>query len=156
MTNPNHKPEAQKKQPEVVLYSVVTDSPLRVQMLEEAVVHAGFPSPVEDAYMSQPIDLNHELVDHPATTFIMKAVGNSMIDEGIDPGDLLVVDRALFPTEANIAVCIHEGDFALKRIVQREGRLFLLSGNKDYPPIEVHNPAELRVWGVLRWVIKRK
>lgn len=142
--------------PQLEFYSVVTESDARVQLIEEALVHAGFPSPVDDAYMSQPIDLNKELVDHPATTFIVKVVGDSMIEEGIDQGDMLVVDRSLFPTEQSIAVCMYEGEFALKRIVQREGSLFLLSGNKDYPPIEVPNRDDLRVWGVVRWVLKRK
>lgn len=142
--------------PQLEFYSVVTESDTRVQLIEEALVHAGFPSPVDDAYMSQPIDLNKELVDHPATTFIVKVVGDSMIDEGIDQGDMLVVDRSLFPTEQSIAVCMYEGEFALKRIVQREGRVFLMSGNKEYPPIEVPNSDDLRVWGVVRWVMKRK
>lgn len=142
--------------PQLEFYSVVTESDSRVQLIEEALVHAGFPSPVDDAYMSQPIDLNKELVDHPATTFIVKVVGDSMIDEGIDQGDMLVVDRSLFPTEQSIAVCMYEGEFALKRIVQREGRVFLMSGNKEYPPIEVPNSDDLRVWGVVRWVMKRK
>lgn len=142
--------------PQLEFYSVVTESNARVQLIEEALVHAGFPSPVDDAYMSQPIDLNKELVDHPATTFIVKVVGDSMIEEGIDQGDMLVVDRSLFPTEQSIAVCMYEGEFALKRIVQREGRVFLMSGNKDYPPIEVPNRDDLRVWGVVRWVLKHK
>lgn len=135
---------------------IATDSPLRVQFLEDAFVHAGFPSPVEDAYMSQPIDLNRELVSHPATTYIMRAIGDSMIDEGIDEGDMIVVDRSLYATERNISVCMYEGEFALKRIVQREGRVFLHSGNPAYPPIEVSNPNELRVWGVVTWVMKKK
>lgn len=142
--------------PQLIFYSVATDANTSVQMIEEALVHAGFPSPVDDAYMSQPIDLNRELVDHPATTFIVKVVGDSMIEEGIDQGDMLVVDRSLFPTEQSIAVCMLEGEFCLKRIRQQDGRLFLLSGNRDYPPIEVANPNELRVWGVVRWVLKRK
>lgn len=146
----------QNKKPQFLFFSVATESDSCVQLIEDALVHAGFPSPVEDAYMSQPIDLNKELVDHPATTYIVKVVGNSMIDEGIDEGDMLVVDRSLYPTERNIAVCMFEGEFALKRIVQRQGRVFLISGNKDYPPIEVNAPEDLRVWGVVRWVLKKK
>ncbi|MBQ0049308.1 MAG: translesion error-prone DNA polymerase V autoproteolytic subunit [Bacteroidales bacterium] len=145
-----------KHTPELQFFSIVEHSERRVQLIEEAHVHAGFPSPVEDAYMSQPIDLNKELVDSPATTFLVKVVGNSMIDEGIDQGDMLVVDRSRFSTEKNISVCMLDGEFCLKRIVQREGRIFLLSGNKDYPPIEVQDETELRVWGVVTWVMKKK
>lgn len=139
-----------------VIHPIVTDSPHRVQFLEDVLVHAGFPSPVEDAYMSQPIDLNEHLIEHPATTFMMKAVGDSMIEEGIDEGDYIVVDRSLYANERNIAVCMYEGEFALKRIVQRDGRIFLCSGNHNYPPIEVTDPDRLRVWGIVRWVLKKK
>lgn len=144
------------KKPHIEIYHVVSDSDVRAQMIEEAEVHAGFPSPVQPAYQSQPIDLNKELIDNPATTFIMRVVGVSMIDEGIDEGDMIVVDRSLFPTERNLAVIMLDNEFAVKRIVQRDGKLYLFSGNKDYLPIEVKNPEELRVWGVVRWVMKKK
>lgn len=145
-----------QKKPQLEFHPIAVDAQTHVQMLEDACVHAGFPSPVEEAYMSQPIDLNRELVSHPATTYIVKVVGDSMIDEGIDEGDMLVVDRSLFPTERSIAVCMLDGEFALKRIVQRDGRLMLFSGNSAYPPIVVDTPAELRVWGVVQWVLKKK
>lgn len=144
------------KKPQLQFFPIASGTDSHVMLLDEAVVHAGFPSPVEDAYMSQPIDLNKELVDHPATTFIVKVIGDSMIDEGIDQGDMLIVDRSLFPTERNIAVCMFDGEFALKRIVQRDGKVFLVSGNAQYPPIEIPHPDTLRVWGVVRWVLKRK
>ena len=44
-------------------------------------IHAGFPSPATD-YMTQAIDLNRELVKHPAATFYGRVVGDSMIDAG--------------------------------------------------------------------------
>lgn len=144
------------KKPKIEIYPIVQDSKSRVKLIEDATVHAGIPSPVQEAYQSQPIDLNKELVKHPATTFIVKVVGDSMIDEGIDDGDMLIVDRDAFPTESNIAVCIVEGEFALKRIVQRKGKVYLMPGNENYPPIEVTNPEDLRVWGVVQWVLKKK
>ncbi len=79
-----------------------------------------------------------------------------MEGEGIDEGDLLIVDRSLFPTEKDIAVCMIDGEFALKRIVQRNGQVFLISGNPNYKPIRVENMAHLRVFGVVQWVMKKK
>lgn len=142
--------------PEVEIYKAIACSQPQAMLIEEAEVHAGFPSPVDDAYQAQPIDLNEVLVKNPPSTYILKVKGDSMIEEGIDEGDLLVVDRSLFPTETSIAVVILEGEFALKRIVQRGGQVLLCSGNKNYPPIPVQNPEELRVWGVVRWVLKKK
>ena len=144
-----------KKQSPFEFYPLATDTkPLA--RLAEVPVHAGFPCPVDDAYMQQPIDLNEELIKHPSTTYLVRVVGDSMIDESIEEGDLLVVDRSLLPTEKTLSICMFRGEFALKRIVQSEGRVFLMAGNKKYKPIEVNENDELRIFGVVTWVIKKK
>ena len=52
-------------------------------------VSAGFPSPADD-YLEDKIDLNQYLVKHPASTFLVRATGESMIKAGIFPNDILV------------------------------------------------------------------
>ena len=106
--------------------------------------------------MNPPIDLNKELVNHPATTFVVRVVGDSMIDEGIDSGDLLLVDRSLYPSQKDLTVCMVNDEFCVKRIVQRGNKVFLKSGNRKYPPIEVLPSMNLTVWGVVTWVLKKK
>lgn len=145
-----------EKKPQLEFYLPVEQSDVRVAYIDSAEVHAGFPSPVDAAYLNQPIDLNKELIRNPSTSFIVKVAGDSMIDEGIDAGDMLVVDRSLFPTEKSICVVALDGEFAVKRIVQRDGRVYLMAGNPAYSPIEVPNPEELRLWGVVTWVMKKK
>ena len=83
-------------------------------------IHAGFPSPATD-YMTQAIDLNKELVRHPAATFYGRVVGDSMIDAGVDEGDILVIDKSLEPQDGDMAVCFVDGEFTLKQ-VEVEGR----------------------------------
>lgn len=144
-----------KKQSPFEFYPLATDTKPSVPVVEGS-VHAGFPCPVDDAYLQQPIDLNKELIKHAASSYLIRVVGDSMIDEGIEEGDLLVVDRALLPTEKNLSICMYNGEFALKRIVQQEGKVLLMSGNKKYKPIEVSNPSELSIFGVVTWVIKKK
>ena len=146
----------QKKKPALEFFPVEMNSKLTIQMVGTADVHAGFPSPVQDAYLKQPIDLNKELVDHPATTFIVRVAGDSMIDEGIDSGDLLLVDRSLYPSQKNLTICMVGGEFCVKRIVQRGNKVLLRSGNRKYPPIEVTDRNDFTIWGVVTWVLKRK
>lgn len=141
---------------EIELFHIATDSKPSVPIVENIDVHAGFPSPVDDAYLSQPIDLNKELIAHPATSFIVRVVGDSMIEEGIEQGDLLVVDRSLFPTEKKVCVVMYEEEFALKRVIQRGDSILLVPGNPNYKPIEVTDPDRLTVWGVVTWVMKKK
>lgn len=135
--------------------ALATDTQPSITMAETN-VHAGFPCPVDDAYMSQPIDLNKELVKHPASSYLVRVIGDSMIDEGVEEGDLLVVDRSLLPTEKTLSVIMYKGEFALKRIVQKDGNVYLMPGNPKYPSIQVNETEELRVFGVVTWVMKKK
>ena len=52
----------------------------------EGGIRAGFPSPAQD-YSSESIDLNTELIAHPAATFYGRVIGDSMSGEGIEEGD---------------------------------------------------------------------
>lgn len=45
-------------------------------------IKAGFPSPAQD-YMESAIDLNKELIKHPASTFYGRVKGDSMIDANV-------------------------------------------------------------------------
>ena len=64
-------------------------------------VAAGFPSPADD-YLEDKIDLNKYLVKHPSSTFLVRASGESMINAGIFPNDILVVDRSLKAEDAKV------------------------------------------------------
>jgi len=143
------------KQSPFEFHPLATGTEPSVPIVDSA-VHAGFPSPVDDAYMLQPIDLNKELIKHQATSYLVRVVGDSMIDEGVEEGDLLVVDRSLLPTDKNLTICMYNGEFALKRIVQSDGKIMLMSGNKKYKPIIVNENEDFRVFGVVTWVMKKK
>lgn len=117
-------------------------------------IHAGFPSPATD-YMTQAIDLNRELVKHPAATFYGRVVGDSMIDAGVEEGDILVIDKSLDPQDGDMAVCFVDGDFTLKYLRFRDGGLVLVPANERYPSIEISEGSDFKMWGVVTYVIKR-
>ena len=117
-------------------------------------IHAGFPSPATD-YMTQAIDLNRELVKHPAATFYGRVVGDSMMDAGVEDGDILVIDKALDPQDGDMAVCFVDGEFTLKYLRFRDGGLVLVPANDRYPSIEISEGTDFKMWGVVTYVIKR-
>ena len=117
-------------------------------------IHAGFPSPATD-YMTQAIDLNKELVKHPAATFYGRVVGDSMIDAGVDEGDILVIDRSLTAKDGDMAVCFVDGEFTLKYLRIREDELTLVPANPNYPQIHISEGVEFRMWGVVTYIIKK-
>jgi hypothetical protein len=49
-------------------------------------VPAGFPSPAAN-FAEGPLDLNRYLIHHPAATFFVRVIGDSMIGVGIYPND---------------------------------------------------------------------
>ena len=117
-------------------------------------IHAGFPSPATD-YMTQAIDLNRELVRHPAATFYGRVVGDSMIDAGVEEGDILVIDRSLDPRDGDMAVCFVDGEFTLKYLKFKEDGIILVPANDRYPSIEVDGNTDFQMWGVVTYVIKK-
>ena len=120
--------------------------------LYASTVRAGFPSPADD-YIDMHIDLNEYLISHQASTFIVRASGDSMIGSGIHSGDLLIVDRSLEPAQGKIVIAAINGELTVKRLRILDGRVQLLPDNDSYPPIDISEDLELVIWGVVTFVI---
>ena len=110
-------------------------------------VHAGFPSPADD-FMDNRLNLNDYVIKQPASTYFVKVSGDSMIGAGIFSGDILVVDRSISPSDNRIVVAMIDGEFMVKRLRIHKKRLYLISENSQYAPIEVHD-QDLMIWGVV-------
>lgn len=117
-------------------------------------IRAGFPSPAQD-YMEQAIDLNKEIVKHPASTFFGRVVGNSMIGDGIEEGDILVIDKSLELIDNDLAVCFIDGEFTVKRVRLELDAAWLVPSNPDYPSIKVTADNDFIVWGIVTYTIKK-
>ncbi|SFQ53356.1 LexA family protein [Hymenobacter arizonensis] len=115
-------------------------------------IPAGFPSPADD-HLDAPLDLTKHLFRHPASTFLARVSGDSMIGAGIHPGDLVAVDRALRPDNGSIVVAVIEGEHTIKRLQERGGQRWLVAENARYPPVPVDRETGLLVWGVVTHVI---
>lgn len=115
-------------------------------------IPAGFPSPADD-YIEKKLDLNQHLISHPAATYFVKVVGDSMIEAGIHSGDLLIVDRALEPHDKKVVVAVLNGELAVKRFRKIKDKVYLMSDNPKYAPIEVEEGMSFEVWGVVTYVV---
>ncbi|EBR0691263.1 translesion error-prone DNA polymerase V autoproteolytic subunit [Salmonella enterica subsp. enterica serovar Meleagridis] len=115
-------------------------------------VPCGFPSPAAD-YIEQRIDLNELLVSHPSSTYFVKATGDSMIDAGINDGDLLVVDSSRTAEHGDIVIAAVDGEFTVKRL-QLRPTVQLNPMNSAYSPIIVGSEDTLDVFGVVTFIVK--
>ena len=116
-------------------------------------VRAGFPSPADD-YIECYLDLNAYLVQHPSATFFVRASGDSMINVGISPGDLLIVDRSIKATHNDIVIAAVNGELTVKRLYVQNQVIKLLPENNRYAPIVITEGLELVVWGVVLHAIR--
>lgn len=121
-------------------------SRLRLPLFAER-VSAGFPSPAQD-YQERELDLNDLCVRHPAATYLVVAQGDSMLEAGIHPGDILIVDRSIRPAHGHIVIAELCGELTVKRLeLQPAPRL--VPCNPNYPAIELSGEAEMAVMGVV-------
>lgn len=120
----------------------------------ETRVQAGFPSPVQGEYADS-IDLNRALITNPAATFCARVIGDSMVDAGINEGDLLIIDRSITPHDGCIAVCFIDGDFTVKRLSVRDDGVFLTPANAAFPELPVNEESNFQIWGVVSHIVKR-
>lgn len=115
-------------------------------------VAAGFPSPAEDD-SADSLDLNELLIKHPVATFFLRVSGNSMIKAGIHHGDILIVDRSLEPIHGKVVIASLNGELTVKRLHREGKKIQLVAENNAYPPIEITEEMDLRIWGVVTNVI---
>ena len=134
-------------------FKLEESSDLSLQLFENR-IQAGFPSPAQGAF-ADTVDLNHELINNPAATFCARVIGDSMVDSGINEGDLLIIDRSLDPHDGDIAVCFIDGDFTVKRILVNIDGISLVPANRKYPVIRVPKESNFMIWGVVSHIIKK-
>jgi DNA polymerase V len=117
-------------------------------------VKAGFPSPAED-YIDKRIDLNQQLIDNPASTFMVRVEGDSMVDASIYEDDVLIVDKAIQAKDGDIILAIVDGEFTVKRLKIKGGNIMLVPESQEYEPIYITEESSFSVWGVVTYIIHK-
>ena len=145
--------EEKKRSQTLQFYEVEMGEGVTLPFAEEG-IFAGFPSPAQDDRLES-IDLNRELIRHPATTFLARIVGDSMVGANIYEGDIVVVDRALEVHNADVVVCCVNGEFNIKFVERHGNEVYLVSANSAYPRMRVDPEDDFILWGVVTYVIHR-
>ncbi len=115
-------------------------------------VYAGFPSPASD-YIDKSIDLNDILIRNKPATFLVRALGDSMINAGIFPGDILIVDKSVTSSHKNVIIATLNGEFTVKRLIKEKNKVFLRPENNKYKDFEIKEDDDFKIWGVVTFVI---
>jgi repressor LexA len=97
-------------------------------------VQAGFPSPAEEELVDT-ITIDEFLISNKEATYMLKVSGDSMIDAGICPGDLVLVERGRMPKDGDIVIAEVDNHWTMKYLKKQNGQTVLMPANKKFKPI---------------------
>lgn len=127
------------------------NSELKLPLL--GMVPAGGPMLTEE-YIERWIKVSEDMVYKPQDSYLLRVVGNSMVDAGIFEGDILVVCASLEPKIGDIVVALIDNQNTVKRYMQdSEGRIYLKPENPQYDNIYPEGALCIQgtVTGLIRW-----
>ncbi|WP_080055314.1 LexA family protein [Spirosoma aerolatum] len=116
-------------------------------------VQAGFTSPAE-SYIEARLNLQDLCVKHPDMTHFVKASGESMTGAYIFPGSILIVDAMIEVRTGKIIVASVNGEWCVKRYVEKGEMIMLEPSNAKYLPIYVHPKQDhFEILGVVTFIV---
>lgn len=115
-------------------------------------VQAGSPSAAPDL-LPEVGSIDEYLVTKPSKTVLIKVKGDSMRDEGILDGDIVVVEKRISANAGDIVVAAIDNEFTVKRFAREKGRVVLRAANKSYPNIRPTGDAE--IFGVVIGLLRK-
>jgi len=115
-------------------------------------ITAGFPSPAEEELVDT-MSLDEYLVENREATFVLKVDGDSMIDAGIQDGDLVLVERTDTANVGQIIVADVDNEFTMKYLRKKSGAYYLQAANDKYD--DIYPEGELKISGVVKGVVRK-
>ncbi len=115
-------------------------------------VEAGFPTEVNEDIMNT-LDLEEFLVPNKEASYLLEVRGDSMIDAGIQEGDLVIAERKGEPKPGDIVIAEVDGGWTMKYYRRQNGKVFLEPANKKYKPI--YPIFDLKVAAIVKGVVRK-
>ncbi|HJO91928.1 MAG TPA: translesion error-prone DNA polymerase V autoproteolytic subunit [Victivallales bacterium] len=116
-------------------------------------VSAGFPCHA-DGYIECEFDINQHLIKNHSSTFLVQVNGDSMINAGIQTGDMLVVDKSMEVKNNDIVIACVAGEFTVKRLFSKNNKVCLFPENPLFKPLLITEEMDFQVWGKVTNIIR--
>jgi repressor LexA len=113
--------------------------------------------PIEAVEDAEQYTINELLpIEQGSNFYLLRVVGQSMIDDHITDGDLVLVERANTAKDGEIVVAVVDDEATLKRIYhESDGSVRLQPANSSMAPIHVRAPQKIEIRGIVRGVLRR-
>jgi repressor LexA len=112
----------------------------------------------------QPIEaiLSHDTIAVPkdlqghGRTFALRVRGESMIDENIQDGDIIIVSSQKTADNGQMVVALIDGNYATVKKFYREPDFIRLEpANPQFKPIFIKTPERIQIQGVVKGLIRK-
>lgn len=117
-------------------------------------VEAGFPTPAEED-LAETMSLDNYLIGNREATFMLRVSGESMLDAGIQPGDMVIVERRTDARDGDIVVAFIDGGYTVKFLRKRGAKVWLEAANERFRDIVPEEGEELQIMAVVKAVIRK-
>jgi SOS regulatory protein LexA len=115
-------------------------------------VEAGIPMVAEENTLDT-LSLDNYLIKNRNNTYLLEVKGDSMIEEGIREGDLVIVEKKNDAKDGDIVIAEVDGGWTMKYLRKNGNKIYLEPANKNYKPI--YPEFDLKVAAIVRGVIRR-
>jgi SOS regulatory protein LexA len=115
-------------------------------------VEAGFPTSADENNLDT-MSIDEYLIRNKESTYLLEVKGDSMIDEGIKEGDLVIAERRGDPKDGDIVIAEVDGGWTMKYFKKKGNTTYLKAANKNYAPI--YPQYDLKVAAIVRGVIRK-
>jgi repressor LexA len=115
-------------------------------------VEAGIPTLSEENVLDT-LDIRDYLVKEPNSTYLLEVKGDSMIDAGIQEGDLVVAERRNTARDGDIVIAEIDGGWTMKYYRVGPKGVYLEPANKDYD--NIYPTYDLKISAIVRGVIRK-
>ena len=110
--------------------------------------------PIEAIATTETISVPQDFVAK-RDTYVLRVRGNSMIEEQICDGDLVIVEDRKNPQNGEMVIALLGGsDVTLKKLYREDGRIRLQPANPTMQPLLV-DPDQVQVQGVVVGVMRK-
>jgi len=105
-------------------------------------IQAGQPQPANDPGI-EGLNVDSYLIANPSRTVLLTVKGDSMIEAGLFPGDIVIVKKDAPTSVGDIVVARVDNDFTVKYLARDKRGFYLKPGNKAYSIIRPKEELEM-------------
>jgi repressor LexA len=111
--------------------------------------------PIEAILSHDTISVPKDLQGH-GRTFALRVRGESMIDENIQDGDIIIVQSQKTAENGQVVVALIDGNYATVKKFYREPEFIRLEpANPQFKPIFIKTEERIQIQGVVRGLIRK-